>query len=117
MARIQLLASEPIMAWWTKNSKNKYRQEQLREAAETGLLILEGKMVAIDADKMKIYAALETLIQSGLVVNDGSAPPFTALQQAAQLVEERKEVPPQPVEKKAPDLRRLGQARQSTFDA
>ncbi|MFD2328848.1 hypothetical protein ACFSR7_06250 [Cohnella sp. GCM10020058] len=121
MARIQLLASDKILHWWQQNEKNKHRQEKLREATEAGIQIIEGQKVAVDSEKVRIYEALEVLINSGVFVNGTipnravPEPEIQALIQSVQqtAVEEKKpELPPDPPK---PDFDKLTRLRRSSM--
>lgn len=72
MERIQVLANDTIYRWWTDNQKDSKRQEKLRTAIEDGLDVLNGSKVIVDANKAKLYDAIEVLIESGLITNNSS---------------------------------------------
>jgi hypothetical protein len=108
LTRIQLLANENILEWWNNHANDSQRQDKLRKATEIGLEILQGKKIVVDPEKKKVYDALETLIESGLITPGGTItipepPP-------------KEEAPAEPTTKR-PDFARLGLARKSSLDA
>ncbi|MFD0590997.1 hypothetical protein ACFQZE_23665 [Paenibacillus sp. GCM10027627] len=103
-----------------ESQKDPKRQEKLRSATEIGLEIISGSKVAIDADKMELYDAIEKLIKSGLITNGGgiSLPQLQAKQNS--------EAPPDisvPTQESAkesakkPDLNKIGRLRRSSLES
>ncbi|MGG3278937.1 hypothetical protein [Paenibacillus solani] len=108
MKRIQLLANDAIVKWWDDKAKDPKRQEKLRDATEIGLQIQEGKLITIDPEKKKLYDAIETLIESGLL-NSGNLVPSLPNQKDLQAAVE----PDNQVKKdsKKPNFERIGKLR------
>ncbi|MFC5401774.1 hypothetical protein [Cohnella soli] len=116
MARIQLLANPEIEKWWQDHEADGKRQEKLRQATEIGLSVLTGKKIAIDADRAKLYQALETLISSGLISTSGLPINQELPESVAPEVMPVKVATEDSNTEKKPDLNRLKNLRQSTLN-
>jgi hypothetical protein len=73
---IQLLADVDIARKWDEWRKEDEdagtkggAQEKLRKAVALGLDVMDGRLVAVDPDRKRVYDAIETLLRAGLLAD------------------------------------------------